>query len=89
MASLINFSKQSQAQLFQKHEVHTRWFFFLRRKRVEIKISGKYGDITRMVTMGPQATAIRFSSDQAMAFGYIGEATSWVHWNLEAMITET
>lgn len=65
------------------------FFFFKKKKGGNKNQSGKYGDITRMVTMGPQATAIRFSSDQAMAFGYIGEATSWVRWNLEAMITET
>lgn len=42
--------------------------------------------ITRIVTRWPEATATKFSSDQATEFGYEGEATSEAAWKRSAII---
>jgi len=41
--------------------------------------------ITRMVTRWAEATAMKLSSDQAMEFGYDGDATNATAWNRDAI----
>lgn len=40
----------------------------------------------RIVTIWPEATATKFSSDQATALGYDGEATSAAAWKRDAIV---